>query len=268
MAEYEMQSHWSSVGERIDEREDGNLLAGDDAPYYHYKAAQFAALMLPRIPVEGLSVLDVGCGAGGTLRWMAQHNPKRLVGCDQAPGMVELARRNVPSAEIFQTDGDSLPFDDQEFDVVTTVTVLQHNPDDRRARMLAEICRVSRDQVLLFEDASLTMPLRQTAQGQYQNYYGRPVGWYTGVCNSHGFELEETQHLQTQVSHRTFLFLKYHINRKRLGSAVEGVPYSPLHLAIERRTLPITRRLDRFVKDPSFENTMMRFRRRSNSGGS
>lgn len=143
VSEYEMQSHWSAVGERIGTREDGNLLAGDDAPYYRYKAAQFSAQMLPRIPVEGLSVLDVGCGAGGTLRWMAQHHPKRLVGCDQAPGMVELASRNVPSAEIVQTDGDSLPFDDEEFDVVTTVTVLQHNPDDRRARMLSEICRVS-----------------------------------------------------------------------------------------------------------------------------
>lgn len=72
-----------------------------------------------------------------------QHHPKRLVGCDQAPSMVEMAKRNVPSAEIVLSDGDSLPFGDQEFDVVTTVTVLHHNPDERRARLLGEICRVS-----------------------------------------------------------------------------------------------------------------------------
>lgn len=262
MTDYEMESHWSGVGERIGERDDGNLLAGDDAPYYHYKAELFAAQMLPRIPVEGLSVLDVGCGAGGTLRWMSEHNPKRLVGCDQARGMVALASRNVPSAEIFQTDGDSLPFDDQEFDVVTTVTVLQHNPDDRRARMLAEICRVSRNAIFLFEDTSLEMPPRQTAQGRYQNFYGRPVGWYAGVCNSHEFNLVDTQYLQTQVSHRTYLFLTNHLNRKRGGGTNEGSPFTSLHLAIERRTLPITRRLDKFVKNRTVENTMMHFERK------
>ena len=119
--------------------------------------------------------------------------------------------------------------------------------------------------MLLFEDTSLDMPPRQTAQGHYQNFYGRPVGRYAGVCNSHGFDLVETHYLQTQVSHRTFMFLWNHMNRKRTGSTIEGVPFSPLHLAIERRTIPITRRLDRFAKSRNIENTMMRFERRKAS---
>lgn len=106
------------------------------------------------------------------------------------------------------------------------------------------------------------MPARQTAQGQYQNFYGRPVGWYAGVCNSHGFELAETHYLQTQVSHRAFLFLWNHLNRGRKGTTIEGSPFSPLHLAIERRTIPITKRLDPFIKNRTVENTMMRFERR------
>jgi 2-polyprenyl-3-methyl-5-hydroxy-6-metoxy-1,4-benzoquinol methylase len=93
-----MQSHWSEVSERISEREDGNLLTGDDNPYYRYKAAQFAAWFLPQIPVEGLNVLDVGRVAGGNLLNMARHNLERLVGCDQAVAMIELARRHVPGA--------------------------------------------------------------------------------------------------------------------------------------------------------------------------
>jgi SAM-dependent methyltransferase len=258
MTEYEMESHWSEVGQQMDEREEWKLLAGDDAPYLHYKAEQFSARFLPRIPVEGLSVLDVGCGAGGTLRWMAQRHPKRLVGCDQARGMVELSTRNVPSAEIVQTDGDSLPFGDQEFDVVTTVTVLQHNPEERRAQLLSEICRVSRREVFLFEDTSLVMGPRPSAQGLYQNFYGRPVGWYAGVCSVHGFDLVEVDHLRTQVSLRTWSLLSYKLNQQRK----EGAAFSPLHLAIEKRTLPVTKILDKVVSNHRGENTMMRFERR------
>jgi ubiquinone/menaquinone biosynthesis C-methylase UbiE len=262
MTEEELQRYWSTVGQRIKDREDGNLLAGDDSPYYQYKAEQFSARFLPRIPVAGLDVLDVGCGAGGTLRWMAQHNPKRLVGCDQAPGMIELATRHVPSAEMVQTDGDSLPFADQSFDIVTTVTVLQHNPDERCTRLLGEICRVSRGQVLLFEDTSLVMRPRPVGQGQYLNFYGRPVGWYAGVCAVHGFELIETQYLQTMASLRTFLFLWQFLNRTRRRKTDEGAPFSPLHLAVEKRTLPVTKRLDPFIRYRKGENTMMRFEKR------
>lgn len=269
MTDYEMQSHWSAVGERVGERDDANMLDGDDSPYYRYKAEQFTTRFLPQVPVDGKSLLDVGCGAGGTLGWMAQkRRPKRLAGCDQAPSMVEMAKRNVPTADIVLSDGDSLPFGDQEFDLVTTVTVLQHNPDELRARLLGEICRVSGGEVFLFEDTSLRMPVPAVVQGQYQNFYGRPVGWYAGVCGAHGFDLIETQYLQTKASLRVFLLLWSYLNRKRTGNTVEGSPFSPLHLAIERRALPITKRIDRLIKSPKGENTMMRFKRRQAPEGS
>lgn len=257
---YEMQSHWSGVGEQIRERSDGNLLAGDDSPYYHYKATQFAERFLPQIHPEGRVVLDVGCGAGANLRWMSEHHASRVVGCDQATEMVRLAKENAPLAEVVQIDGETLPFSDREFDLVTTVTVLQHNPDSRRARLLGEICRVSNDEVLLFEDTSTRMPVTGgDGLGQYQNFFGRPVAWYAGVCNVHGFDLVETDHLQTKVSLKTFMFLWGALNR---GRTKEGTPFSKLHLAIESRTLPITSRLDKFVQAPRGENTMMRFKRR------
>jgi ubiquinone/menaquinone biosynthesis C-methylase UbiE len=260
MAEYEMQSHWSGVGELIRERSDGNLLAGDDAPYYRYKGDQFAERFLPQIHPEGRAVLDVGCGAGANLRWMSERNPSHLVGCDQASEMVRLAKQNAPFAEVVQVDGETLPFSDGEFDLITTVTVLQHNPDLLRAKLLGEICRVSGDEILLFEDTSLQMPVAAAeGQGQYQNFFGRPVAWYAGVCNARGFDLVETQYLQTKVSLKTFLFLSGLLNRGRTG---EGTPFSNLHLAIESRTIHVTSRLDRLSHARRGENTMMRFKRR------
>jgi ubiquinone/menaquinone biosynthesis C-methylase UbiE len=184
--------------------------------------------------------------------------PARIVGCDQSSGMVKRATQNVPEAEIVQTDGELLPFADEEFDLIYTVTVLQHNPDARRAQVLGEICRVSAADIFLFEETSVVMPVPTTNQGSYQNFWGRPVGWYAGVCQSQGFELVETDRLETFVSRKVFMRLWGHLSRR---SRREGEAFSNLHIAIEKRTLPITKHLDRVIKNAKGELTMMHFRR-------
>lgn len=256
MAPYDPQGHWSSVGKQIRSRRDGNRLAGDDAPYYRYKGDLVRTQLLPRMPVEGLSVLDVGCGAGGSLDPLAERNPKRLAGCDQSVEMVKLAAENVPQAEIRLMDGQHLPYEDREFDLVKTVTVLQHNPDDRRSALIAEICRVARDYVVLFEDTATPRVSGNEGSGVYANYFGRPLDWYVDECKKHGWLLITSKSLATYVSHRTFNLLRGTLSRGRK----EGQPLSPMHVAIERRTLPITRRLDRVVPSRQWELTMMMFR--------
>ena len=155
MADYDRDHHWSSVGKQVSSRGDDNLLAGDDAPYYKYKADLFTSQFLPQVPIQGQDVLEVGCGAGRNLTNIAALRPKRLVGCDIATEMVALAKQRMgDAAEVVLTDGATLPFADGEFDVVTTVTVLQHNPDAARAKVIEEICRVSKKDVFLFEDTS------------------------------------------------------------------------------------------------------------------
>lgn len=49
-------------------------------------------------PVEGHSVLDVGCGPGHYGIALARVGASRVLGIDFAPGMVELARRNAREA--------------------------------------------------------------------------------------------------------------------------------------------------------------------------
>ena len=157
--DYDKDRHWSSVGDQIRSRSDDNVLAGDDAPYYRYKADLFSTKFLPQVPIEGHSVLEVGCGAGRNLSGIASLHPGRLVGCDVAGQMVALSKQRIgDAAEVVQVDGAHLPFSDKEFDVVTTVTVLQHNPDEARATLIEEICRVSGGEVFLFEDTSDAKP--------------------------------------------------------------------------------------------------------------
>jgi SAM-dependent methyltransferase len=254
---YNSREHWSSVGRQIAERRDGNRLAGDDAPYYHYKGELFNKKLMPKLPVRGHSVLDVGCGAGGSLAGLRGMNASRLAGCDQSPEMVKLASEYVPEAEIKLMDGETLPYGDGEFDVVKTVTVLQHNPDDLLKKLVPEICRVASEYVVLFEDTESRWASREEGTGVYRNYFGRPVEWYSSLFAEHGWKLTESESLSTYVSLRVFNLLRGRLSRGH----VEGTPFSKSHLTVERLTLPVTRQLDKLVPSREWELTMMMFRR-------
>ena len=84
-------------------------------------------------------VLDVGCGSGEFLRALAQHGAI-VAGVDPAPGLVELARRVEPRADVREGAAQSLPWTAGSFDVVTAVNALQFADDTLEA--LTEIARV------------------------------------------------------------------------------------------------------------------------------
>lgn len=88
----------------------------------------------------GTRVLDVGCGSGELLA-QAHALGAQAAGADPAPGMVALARAQVPGADVRVTAAEALPWDDARFDVVTAVNSLQLAASTGDA--LAEAVRVT-----------------------------------------------------------------------------------------------------------------------------
>jgi SAM-dependent methyltransferase len=76
----------------------------------------------------GTRVLDVGCGSGELLRALGAAGA-RAVGIDPAPGMVEVARRVAPLADVRVGSAERLDWPDGSFDVVTAVNALQFADD-------------------------------------------------------------------------------------------------------------------------------------------
>lgn len=276
MADYKADQHWSEVADKAARRGwRGRLVAGDDAPYYRYKRQLFVEKFLSQIPTDG-SVLEVGCGPGGNLVELLKRHPRRLVGCDVAPAMVEAARDEAgrKGAEVVLIDGESLPFDDKEFDVTFTATVLMHNPADRMVKMVDEMCRITSSNLYLIEDtfpppASAPPPPSQSTAngdgmetesgiGDYGTFFSRSVGEYSDACAKNGFVLKDTQYLQTFVSHAMFSFLKVRLDK---GRTAEGEGFSRLHWGLETALQPVTRQLDRVIHRPGGELTLMRFER-------
>ena len=89
----------------------------------------------------GTRVLDVGCGSGVFCR-LAAARGAAASGIDAAEGMISVARRHVPGADLRVGAMERLPWDDAMFDVVTGFNALQFAADVLAA--LAEARRVAR----------------------------------------------------------------------------------------------------------------------------
>lgn len=93
--------------------------------------------------VAGQRVLDVGCGPGLYAGELVSRGAS-VVGLDQSPEMVRLARRRVGAAE-FRVQDLAEPLgwaDDASFDLAVMALVIHHVDD--RVGALREICRVLR----------------------------------------------------------------------------------------------------------------------------
>jgi SAM-dependent methyltransferase len=77
---------------------------------------------LERIDLEsGQRVLDIGCGVGVFLGLVAGRGAEPF-GIDASEALIELARARVPAADLRVGDMESLPYDDDTFDLVTGFT--------------------------------------------------------------------------------------------------------------------------------------------------
>lgn len=98
---------------------------------------------------NAMSVLDIGCAAGGFSRALRQIKPDLVyTGVDITPAMIESARSQFPDDEFQIIDGRQLPFSDDSFDLAICFGVLHMTTDWRE--LLAEGWRVCR-KALLFD---------------------------------------------------------------------------------------------------------------------
>jgi MPBQ/MSBQ methyltransferase len=95
---------------------------------------------------DNIRVLDVGCGIGGTSRFLAVHRPNWTVtGISISPEQVKRAsalaiKQNVFNVDFRCCDAMSMPFPDSSFDVVWSCESAEHMPD--KAAFIKECLRV------------------------------------------------------------------------------------------------------------------------------
>lgn len=97
---------------------------------------------LDRLP-RGSTLIDVGCGIGGSTRTLAQEYGFEAIGVTISPGQVKRATELTPpgvTAKFQVDDALALSFPDASFDVVWSVEAGPHMPD--KAQFARELLRV------------------------------------------------------------------------------------------------------------------------------
>ncbi len=122
-----------------------DALAPVDAFHVRGRAATVEIAEMAKLSSSEL-VLDVGCGLGGTARYLADQFGCRVTGVDLTAEFVEVGQQLTErvglgdQVELRCADATELPFADNHFDVVWTEHV-QMNVEDK-ARFYGEISRV------------------------------------------------------------------------------------------------------------------------------
>ena len=88
-------------------------------------------------------ILDVGCGTG-----IATDFFKCDTGVDPSEKLLEIASKKFPNIQFINAVAEALPFNDDEFDAVISITAIQNFEDIEKS--LREIKRVGKDFVLTF----------------------------------------------------------------------------------------------------------------------
>ena len=90
---------------------------------------------------SGTRFLDAGCGGGGASVLAAERGAE-VSGVDAADGLIQFAHSRVPDGDFRVGDIESLPHEDNTFDVVFAANSVQYAGD--RVRTLREFKRVCR----------------------------------------------------------------------------------------------------------------------------
>ena len=103
-----------------------------------------------RLPGDGAVILDIGCGGGEFLYWLANLNSTyRLWGVDHSEEMIRLARKvnkrfiREGRMEIIQGLAGDLKLKESEFDLITAFETVQFWPDTGKS--FSDIRRMIKD---------------------------------------------------------------------------------------------------------------------------
>jgi ubiquinone/menaquinone biosynthesis C-methylase UbiE len=107
--------------------------------------------------INNLEILDVGCGIGGTARYLASSFDCRVTGIDLTPTYISLAEKLShmvglsKETSFYEASALDLPFSNEEYDVVWMEHVQMNIPS--KGKLASELARVLRqDGIVVFHE--------------------------------------------------------------------------------------------------------------------
>jgi SAM-dependent methyltransferase len=118
---------------------------GEDHDFFSEIKAHLVIELIERLlgHPSDISVLDVGCGIGCLDQILVQH-VKSLDGVDTSRESISRAKSIVTQGNFLHYDGQKLPYEDDQFELVLTVCVMHHVRESKWQNFVSEMVRVLR----------------------------------------------------------------------------------------------------------------------------
>ncbi len=168
------------------------MLAAREGSYWWHRARRVMVRNLLR--KYGLAEqprwLDLGCGPGGNLALLDEQSPELVVGADISPIARAIAKQKAPRAALVGVDiGQSLPFADSSFDLITVFNVLYHAWVRSEAAVLAESARTMRAGGLFLATEPAFAVLEREMDEIAMTRRRYRSNEFAGLCAAAGFEV-------------------------------------------------------------------------------
>ena len=129
-------------------------------------------------PQKEQSLLEVGCGTGRNLEFFSELGLD-VTGIDSSKPMLQMAANRLgPGARLLLGEANRLAFDNNSFDIVALITVLEFLPDPAGA--LKEAARVSREKVYIgVLNKTSILGMARRVKGRFQKGIYNRAEFYT-----------------------------------------------------------------------------------------
>lgn len=123
--------------------------------------------------VNSSKILDVGCGEGIVANFLTNKpslKPNQIVGIDIEPNRLRIARGINPKVQFFQGSIYNLPFQNNSFDLVLALEVLEHLEFPEKA--IGELNRISKNWVIISVPNDWMFRLGNMLRLRYLSFWG------------------------------------------------------------------------------------------------
>jgi ubiquinone/menaquinone biosynthesis C-methylase UbiE len=135
--------------------------------------AMFCSGLLKYAKLEGKRILDIGCGNGDLVRYIAKkHSPQYIVGIEPFLSDWEVEESGGDTWKIISGNAHNLEFNDNEFDVIVSFSTFEHIADVKKA--LSEIKRTLKPYGRFYTEF---MPIWTSAAGHH--FIHKKDRWWT-----------------------------------------------------------------------------------------
>jgi ubiquinone/menaquinone biosynthesis C-methylase UbiE len=131
-----------TYGETLKKRADGSLS--------EMESSKAVCNLLKPYYTKGMTIADVGCGAGHYLRSLKKRIDQNIdyTGIDATPYYLELAKETFPGVSFVKGDIFNIPFPDYKFDIAICNNVLLHLPPPP-IKPIYELIRIAKKYVII-----------------------------------------------------------------------------------------------------------------------